>query len=32
MTYLICDEQELDLEGYLEKLKAYMAKYKNISF
>ena len=32
MTYLIYDEQDLDLEGYLEKLKAYMEKYKNISF
>ena len=32
MTYLIYDEQKLDLEGYLEKLKAYMVKYKNISF
>ncbi len=32
MTYLIYDEQKLDLEGYLEKLKAYMEKYKNISF
>ena len=32
MTYLICDEQDLDLEGYLEKLKGYMEKYKNVSF
>jgi hexosaminidase len=32
MTYLIYDEQKLDLEGYLEKLKAYMEKYKNSSF
>ena len=28
MTYLICDEQLLDLEGYLEKLREYMAWYK----
>ncbi|MEO8763279.1 MAG: beta-N-acetylhexosaminidase [Ginsengibacter sp.] len=32
MSYLINDEQDLDLEGYLEKLKAYMEKYKNNSF
>lgn len=32
MTYLIYDEQKLGLEGYLEKLKAYMEKYKNDSF
>ena len=32
MNYLIYDEQKLDLEGYLEKLKAYMEKYKNNSF
>jgi len=32
MTFLIYDEQDLDLEGYLEKLKAYMEKYRNISF
>ena len=32
MSYLIYDEQDLDLEGYLEKLKAYMVTYKNISF
>jgi len=31
MTYLIYDEQQLDMEGYLEKLKAYMEKYKNNS-
>lgn len=29
MNYLIYDEQLLDLEGYLEKLKAYMEQYKN---
>ncbi len=28
MTYLICDEQLLDLEGYLKKLREYMAWYK----
>jgi hypothetical protein len=28
MTYLICDEQLLDLEGYLDKLRAYMEWYK----
>ncbi len=32
MSYLIYDEQLLDLEGYLEKLKSYMEKYKNGSF
>jgi hypothetical protein len=32
MTYLIYDEELLDLEGYLEKLKAYMEQYKNNSF
>jgi hexosaminidase len=32
MSYLIYDEQDLDLEGYLEKLKAYMEKYKSGSF
>ena len=32
MTFLIYDEQKLDLEGYLEKLKAYMEKYKSRSF
>lgn len=32
MTYLIYDEQLLDLEGYLEKLKAYMEKYKSNFF
>ncbi|HEY6978257.1 MAG TPA: family 20 glycosylhydrolase, partial [Chitinophagaceae bacterium] len=32
MTYLIYDEQQLDMEGYLEKLKAYMEKYKSNSF
>jgi hypothetical protein len=31
MTYLIYDEQLLDLEGYLDKLKAYMEAYKNNS-
>ncbi len=28
MTYLIYDEQKLDMEGYLEKLKAYTTYYK----
>jgi len=28
MTFLIYDEQLLDMEGYLEKLKAYMEYYK----
>ena len=28
MTYLICDEQMLDLEGYLKKLGEYMEWYK----
>jgi hypothetical protein len=32
MTYLIYDEQKLDMEGWLEKLKIYMEKYKNNSF
>ena len=32
MSYLVYDEQKLDLEGYLEKLKAYMKKYKDVSF
>jgi hexosaminidase len=32
MTYLIYDEQLLDLEGWLEKLKIYMVEYKNNSF
>ena len=32
MSYLIYDEQKLDLETYLEQLKAYMDKYKNKSF
>lgn len=32
MTYLICDEQKLGMEEYLEKLQAYMVKYKNDSF
>ena len=32
MSYLIYDEQDLDIEGYLEKLKVYMEKYKNNSF
>jgi hypothetical protein len=31
MSYLIYDEETLDLEGYLEKLKAYMKQYKNNS-
>lgn len=31
MTYLIYDEQKLDLEGWLEKLTIYMEKYKNNS-
>lgn len=29
MTYLIYDEQLLDMEGYLEKLKAYIRYYKS---
>lgn len=32
MTYLIYDEQKLNMEGWLEKLKNYMKKYKNNSF
>jgi hypothetical protein len=32
MDYLIYDEQLLDLEGWLEKLIAYMEKYKGNSF
>jgi hypothetical protein len=32
MGYLIYDEQQLDLEGYLEKLKTYMKQYKSNSF
>ncbi len=32
MDYLVYDEQLLDLEGWLEKLKAYMVKYKSNSF
>lgn len=32
MSYLIYDEQQLDLEGYLERLKAYIEKYKSNSF
>lgn len=32
MTYLIYDEQKLDMEGWLEKLKIYMQKYKHNSF
>ena len=32
MDYLIYDEQLLDLEGWLEKLKAYMVEYKRNSF
>jgi len=29
MSYLIYDEQKLDMEGYLEKLKVYMEYYKS---
>lgn len=29
MTYLIIDEKQLDLEGYLEKLQRYMEFYRN---
>jgi len=32
MSFLIYDEQQLDLEGYLEKLKIYMEKYSGNSF
>ncbi|MBS1744681.1 MAG: hypothetical protein JST21_00780, partial [Bacteroidetes bacterium] len=32
MTYLICDEQKLDMEGWLQKLRNYMEKYKINSF
>ena len=32
MSYFIYDEQQLDLEGYLEKLKAYTEKFKKDSF
>jgi len=32
MTYLIYDEQKLDMEGWLEKLNIYMQKYKHNSF
>ena len=32
MTYLIYDEQKLDMEGWLQKLRAYMEKYKMNSF
>lgn len=32
MTYLIYDEQKLDMEKWLEALKMYMQKYKNNSF
>jgi hypothetical protein len=32
MSFLIYDEQTLDMEGYLEQLKAYMNTYKNNSF
>ena len=32
MTYLIYDEQKLDMEGWLEKLKTYIEKYKDNSF
>ncbi len=32
MTYLIYDEQKLNMEGWLEKLRSYMEKYKNNSF
>ena len=31
MTFLICDEQLLDLEGYLEKLKLYIEYFKENS-
>jgi hexosaminidase len=30
MTYLIYDEQKLDMEGYLEKLRAYIAYYEKM--
>jgi hexosaminidase len=32
MSFLIYDEQLLDMEGYLEKLKAYIEFFKNTSF
>lgn len=32
MSYFIYDEEQLDLEGYLEKLKAYTEKFRNDSF
>ncbi|MEO6733065.1 MAG: beta-N-acetylhexosaminidase [Ferruginibacter sp.] len=32
MDYLIYDEQKLDFEGYLEKLKAYTERYRSNSF
>ncbi|MBX2924010.1 MAG: beta-N-acetylhexosaminidase [Chitinophagaceae bacterium] len=32
MSYFIYDEQQLDLEGYLEKLKLYAEKFRNDSF
>jgi len=32
MSYFIYDEQQLDLEGYLEKLKVYIEKFKTDSF
>ena len=32
MDFLVYDEQQLDLETYLVKLKEYMVKYKNNSF
>jgi len=32
MSYFIYDEQQLDLEGYLEKLRAYTETFKNDSF
>ncbi|MGV8138044.1 MAG: beta-N-acetylhexosaminidase [Mangrovibacterium sp.] len=30
MSFLICDEQQLDMEGYLEQLEAYMQHYKKL--
>lgn len=30
MSYLICDEQQLDMEGYLKALEAYMQYYKKL--
>lgn len=32
MTYLIYDEQKLDMEGWLERFKVYMEQYKSNSF